>query len=123
LLKPPSQPVTKELSTSVDTRAVRDGRHVRLFFCAPPVMLRLMADMFRIDEERAARIAARRNEKQRAKYPLLADQLDETTAEQVKAAADRHADAFARCCGELQARGDFFREHVRLLINQEMFDE
>lgn len=76
-----------------------------------------------IDDERAARIAAKRTKKLRDKMPLFADQLEDITGEQVKAASDRHADAFARTERELQERGDAFREQVRLLVSADVFAE
>jgi adenine-specific DNA methylase len=76
-----------------------------------------------IDDERAARIAAKRTQKMRDKMPLFADQLEEITGEHVKAAADRHAEAFAQCENELQERGDVFREQVRLLVDADTFAE
>ena len=76
-----------------------------------------------IDEERAARIAGKRNDKMKAKFPLFADQLEDVTGEQVKAAADRHAAKFDRCSRELQERGDEFREQVRRLVSAEEFAE
>ncbi len=76
-----------------------------------------------IDEERAARIAVKRTQRIREKAPLFADQIEEITAEQVKAAADRHAEAFALCVQDLQARGDAFREQVRLVVSKEAIAE
>ena len=76
-----------------------------------------------IDEERAARIAEKRNDKMKAKFPLFADQLEEVTGEQVKAAADRHAAKFAQCERDLQERGDTFREQVRLWVSADIFAE
>lgn len=72
-----------------------------------------------IDLERAGRIAAKRTQKMRDKFPLFADQVEPVTAEQVKAAADGHAAAFAACERELQERGDAFREQVRLVVTAE----
>ena len=72
-----------------------------------------------IDAERAERIAEKRNQKLREKMPLFADQMEEITGVQVKAAADRHAEAFAQCEQELQARGDAFREQVRQVVSAE----
>lgn len=76
-----------------------------------------------IDEERAARIAKKRTQRMREKIPLFADQMEEITAEQVKAAADRHAEAFAHCEHDLQVRGDAFREQVRLAVSNEIIAE
>ena len=76
-----------------------------------------------IDDERAARIAAKRTQKMRDKMPLFADQMEEITGEQVKAAADRHAESFARCERELQECGDKFREQVRLRVTAEILAE
>ena len=76
-----------------------------------------------IDEERAARIATKLNQRMREKIPLFADQMEEITAEQVKTAADRHAEAFARCEQDLQARGDAFRQRVMLAVSKETLAE
>src|SRR5437016_10237740 len=76
-----------------------------------------------IDAERAERIAEKRNQKLREKMPLFADQMEDITGAQVKAAADRHAEAFARCEQDLQARGDAFREQVRLVVSAETIAE
>lgn len=78
-------------------------------------------DLFRIAADRAARIAEKRTRRLREQVPLYADQMEEVTAEQVKAAADRHADAFERCCRELQQRGDAFREQVRGVLSADEF--
>src|SRR5437660_11664658 len=74
-----------------------------------------------IDEAKAEKIATRKNEKQRAKYPLFADQLDAVTGEQVKRAFDGHAARFAACCRLLFERGESFKEQVRPLVSKEEF--
>lgn len=78
-------------------------------------------ELFRIDADRAARIAEKRTRRLREQVPLFADQVEEVTADQVKAAADRHAEAFEHCCRGLQARGDAFREQVRQVVSPEEF--
>jgi hypothetical protein len=59
----------------------------------------------------------------REKFPLFADQMEEVTGEQVQTAADRHAEAFARCEQELHERGNAFREQVRTLVSAEVLAE
>jgi hypothetical protein len=76
-----------------------------------------------LDDERAARIAAKRMERQRQQFPLFADQLPVVTGAAVKAAADRHAERFAACLHMLQKRGDAFREQVGERVSSEVFAE
>jgi hypothetical protein len=82
-----------------------------------------MHEPFSMDDERAARIAAKRNQRQRDKLPLFAKHLEEVTAAQVKAAADRHRESFLACCRRQQAEGDAFREKVRAVVSTEAFGE
>lgn len=91
--------------------------------CTAAVYTRRVENLFRMAEERAGRIAAKRTQRQREAVPLFADQVPDLTADQVQAAADRHAEAFEQCCRELQARGDDFREQVRRLVSSEAFAE
>lgn len=89
----------------------RQRSHVQGTVASPPVSV--------IDEDRAARIAVKRTQRMRDKMPLFAEQIEEITGDEVKAAADRHAAAFAECELDLQTRGDAFREQVRLLVSVE----
>ena len=69
-----------------------------------------------MDLDRAAQIAAKRTERVRNQLPLYSDQLEPITAEQIQAAANRHAEAFERCSQELQVRGDVFRAQVSRIV-------
>jgi hypothetical protein len=92
--------------------------------CRSGILGPMLEGPFRpLDDERAARIAAKRTKRQREQFPLFADQLPVVTADAVKAAADRHAQRFAACLQMLQERGDAFRERVRDSVSAETFAE
>jgi hypothetical protein len=73
----------------------------------------------RMDRERAERLAARRNARRRAKYPLFADQLPEETAERVLREFDGYAGKMAACRARLLARAAEYRDRVRQLVTPE----
>jgi hypothetical protein len=73
----------------------------------------------RMDRERAERLAARRNARLRAKYPLFADQLEQETAERVIREFEGYARKVAECRARLLARAAEFKDRVRLLVTPE----
>ena len=73
----------------------------------------------RMDRERAERLAARRNARLRAKYPLFADQLPEETAERVLREFAGYARKMAACRARLLARAAKFKARVRQLVTPE----
>ena len=72
-----------------------------------------------MDRERAEQLAARRNARLRAKYPLFADQLPEETAERVMREFEGYARKMAECRDRLQARAAEYRDRVRQLMTPE----
>jgi hypothetical protein len=74
--------------------------------------------LFRIDPDRAQRIAEGRNARAAARMPLLADAglLEPVSAADVKAAWDRYAQAFEETRQRLQLIGDTFRAACRQLV-------
>jgi hypothetical protein len=76
-----------------------------------------------IDDERARRMAERKNQKQDEKYPLFAGLLPQVTPEQLQRAAREHSEAFGRLLRDFQERGDGYREQVRALVGPEVFLE
>jgi hypothetical protein len=76
-----------------------------------------------VDRERAERLAARRNARRRAKYPLFADQLEEETAERVIREFDGYARRMAECRARLAARAEEYRARVKELVTAEDFAE
>jgi hypothetical protein len=75
----------------------------------------------RMGRERAERLAARRNARLKAKYPLFADQLPEETAERVMREFDGYARKMAECRARLLARAAGYRARVRPLVTPEEF--
>jgi hypothetical protein len=73
----------------------------------------------RMDRERAERLAARRNARLRARYPLCADQLPEETAEHIIRELDGYARKMAACRARLLARAAEYRARVRQLVSAE----
>jgi hypothetical protein len=59
-----------------------------------------------VDEERAARLAARRNARLRARYPLFADELSEETADPVMREFNGYAPRMAECRARLAAQAE-----------------
>ena len=72
-----------------------------------------------MDRQRAERLAALRNARLRAKYPLFADQLPEETAERVLREFEGYARKMAECRARLLARAAEFKDRVRLLVTPE----
>ena len=72
-----------------------------------------------MDRERAEQLAARRNARLRAKYPLFADQLPEETAERVMREFEGYARKMAECRERLLARAAEYRARVRQLVTPE----
>ena len=72
-----------------------------------------------MDRERAERLAARRNARLRAKYPLFADQFPEETAERALREFDGYARKMAACRARLLARAAEYRDRVRQLVTPE----
>lgn len=71
------------------------------------------------DEEKAARMAAKRTARLRAREGLFADFVEPVTAEQIQEAARRHRERFEATCRTLQARGEHFRTLLSSLVNSE----
>jgi hypothetical protein len=72
-----------------------------------------------MDRKRAERLAARRNARLRAKYPLFADQLPEESAERDLREFDGYARKMAACRARLLARAAGYRDRVRQLVTPE----
>lgn len=71
-----------------------------------------------LDLAKAERMARERDRKYAEKMPLFADQLPPTTAEQIKAAFDKHRAEFEACERRLQERGDDFRAMVKEIADE-----
>jgi hypothetical protein len=74
-----------------------------------------------MDRERAERLAARRNARLWAKYPLFADQLPQETAERVMREFDGYARRMAECRARLAAQAAEYKARVRELVTAEVF--
>jgi hypothetical protein len=74
-----------------------------------------------VDRERAERLAARRNARLRAKYPLFAGQLEEETADRVQREFDGYARRMAECRARLAARAAEYKARVKELVTPEEF--
>jgi hypothetical protein len=74
-----------------------------------------------VDRARAERLAARRNARLRARYPLFADQLPQETAERVQREFDGYARSMAECRARLACRAAEYRARVKGLVTAEEF--
>jgi hypothetical protein len=74
-----------------------------------------------MDQERAARLAARRNARLRAKYPLFADHLPEETAERVLREFAGYERRMAESRARLRAQAGEYRGRVRAVVTPGQF--
>jgi hypothetical protein len=72
-----------------------------------------------MDHDKAARVAAKRNERLKAKYPLFADQLPEQSAEQVRREFDGYARRMEEARARLRARAQEYKAQVKALVTAE----